>query len=351
MKNRHLPAGLFSTLGVAAAVAVSLVVSGCGGPASAQSPAGNTPGAPEVTELRYEGSANNVSLPELAEDLGYLGDVKLNWVGNTTSGPASIQSAATGATDFGGAFSGAVVKLIEAGAPVTAVINYYGEDEKTFNGFYVTQDSPIRTPRDLIGKKIAVNTLGAHADAVINSYLKKNGLSQEEIRQVQLVVVPPNDTEEAIRRGQVDVGALGGVLQDNAVATGGLRSLFSDFELFGTFAGGQYVLRKDFIEKNPETTKIFTTGVAKAIEWERTTPRDEVIARFTSIINKRQRSESTAALKYWKSVGVPSKGAISDQDFTRWSAWLNDTGIVSGGITPSKYYTNDFNGLLNGAAS
>ena len=85
-------------------------------------------------------------LPELAEDLGYLGDVKLNWVGNTISGPQDIQSAATGQTDFGGAFAGAVVKLIEAGAPVKAVINYYGEDEKTFNGFYVKEDSPIRTP-------------------------------------------------------------------------------------------------------------------------------------------------------------------------------------------------------------
>lgn len=351
MKNRLFPARFFSALGMAAAVAVSLVVSGCGSSATAQSPAGNAPGAPEVTELRYEGSANSVTLPELAEDLGYLGDVKLTWVGNTISGPASIQSAATGATDFGGAFSGAVVKLIEAGAPVTAVINYYGEDEKTFNGFYVTNDSPIRTPRDLIGKKIAVNTLGAHADAVINSYLKKNGLTQEEIKQVQLVVVPPNDTEEAIRRGQVDVGALGGVLQDNAVAKGGLRSLFNDYELFGSFAGGQYVLRKDFIEKNPETTRTFTTGVAKAIEWARSTPRDEVIARFKSIIDKRQRSESTEALKYWKSVGVPSKGAIRDEDFSRWTAWLKDTGIVTGDITPSKYYTNDFNDLLKGAAS
>ena len=46
---------------------------------------------------------------------------------------------------FGGAFSGAVVKLIEAGAPVKAVINYYGEDAKSFNGFYVKEDSPIRT--------------------------------------------------------------------------------------------------------------------------------------------------------------------------------------------------------------
>ena len=107
---------------------------------------------------------------------------------------------------------------------------------------------------------------------MINSYLKKNGLTQEEIKQVQLVVVPPNDTEESIRRGQVDVGALGGVLQDNAVAKGGLRSLFNDYLLFGSFAGGQIVLRKDFIEKNPETTKIFTTGVAKAIEWERARP-------------------------------------------------------------------------------
>lgn len=336
----------FSVLGVAAAMSVSLGVFGCGGPATAQ----NGSGAAEVTELRYEGAANSVSLPELAEDLGYLGNVKLNWVGNTISGPASIQSAATGATDFGGAFSGAVVKLIEAGAPVTAVINYYGEDEKTFNGFYVKDDSPIRSPRDLIGKKVGVNTLGAHSDAVLNSYLKKNGLSQDDIKQVQLVVVPPNDTEEAIRRGQVDVGVLGGVLQDNAVAKGGLRSLFSDFELIGTFAGGQYVLRKDFIQQNPETTKIFTTGVAKAIEWERSTPRDEVIARFTSIIEKRQRNEGAATLKYWKSVGVPDKGAITDQDFSRWSDWLKDTGIVTGDITPSKYYTNEYNELLKASS-
>jgi ABC-type nitrate/sulfonate/bicarbonate transport system substrate-binding protein len=127
--------------------------------------------------------------------------------------------------------------------------------------------------------------------------------------------------------------------------------LFNDYELFGVFAGGQIVLRKDFIEKNPNTTRIFTTGVAKAIEWARSTPREEVIARFTSIIDKRQRSESTAALKYWKSVGVPSNGTITDEDFSRWTVWLKDTGIVSGDITASKYYTNDFNDLAKGAAS
>ena len=329
---------------IAAAImsATALVLSACGGAATAGT------AQDQVKTLRYEGSANNVILPELAADLGYLGDLKLDWVGNTISGPASIQNAATGNTEFGGAFTGAVVKLQEAGAPVKAVINYYGSDAKSFYGFYVTADSPIKTARDLIGKKIAVNTLGAHADAVITTYLQKNGLSKDEIKQVQLVVVPPNDTEQAIRRGQVDVGALSGVLQDNAVATGGLRSLFSDYGLFGAFAGGQYVFRNDFIAKNPDTVRTFTTGVAKAIEWARTTPRETVIQRFTDIITKRHRNESTATLKYFKSIAIPAKGEIKDEDFQRWNNWLKDTGILGKDVQPSKYYTNEFNSLVTG---
>ncbi|WP_369045877.1 ABC transporter substrate-binding protein [Sinomonas sp. P10A9] len=333
---------LTSVAAAAVAAALAMSLSACSGPAAA------TDGGQEATELRYQGSANNVTLPEIAQDLGFLGDVKLTWVGNTTSGPQDIQSAATGQTDFGGAFTGAVVKLVEAGAPVKAVVNYYGEDEKTFNGFYVKDDSPIRTARDLIGKEVAVNTLGAHSEAVIDTWLEKNGLSPEEIKQVQLVVLPPNDTEEAVRRGQVDVGVLGGVLQDNAIAGGGLRSLLSDYGLFGSFAGGQYVFRSDFVAKNPDTVRAFTTGVAKAIEWERTTPREEVIQRFTQIIDKRNRGESTKNLKYFKSVGVPNAGIITDADFTRWDTWLKETGIVNGHITPSKYYTNDFNALAKG---
>jgi len=325
-------------LGVlSAAVAMAAA---CGG--SSQASSGTGP----VT-VRYQGSANNVTLPELAQDLGYFSNIRLKWVGSTISGPQDIQSAATGQTDIGGAFSGAVVKLIQAGAPVKAVVNYYGSDQKSFIGFYVTDNSRIRTPRDLIGKKIAVNTLGAHSEAVIDTYLTKNGLTPKEIDQVQLVVLPPNDTEQAIRRGQVDVGSLSGVLQDHAVATGGLRSLFSDYGMFGAFNGGQYVLREDFIAQHPGAAKELVTGVAKAIEWERTTARSEVIARFTSIIEKRGRNEKTDNLKYWKSVGVPAPGGvITDRDFTRWQGWLEGSGIVAkGALKPSELYTNELNAL------
>ncbi|MFI7633038.1 ABC transporter substrate-binding protein [Nonomuraea sp. NPDC049400] len=307
----------------------------------------------EVKVLRYQGSAGTVTFPELAEELGYLGDVKLKWVGNTTSGPQDIQSAATGQTDFGGAFNGAIVKLKAAKAPIKAVIGYYGSDKDTYQGYYVKEDSPIRTARDLIGKKIGVNTLGAHHEAVIKEYLKRQGLTPEESKQVQLVVIPPVNTEQALRQGQLDVGTLGGVLRDKALERGGLRPLFKDVDLFGPFTAGSIVLREDFIAENPHTVKTFVTGFAKAVEWAQTHSRDEVIAKFQQIIAKRGRNESADTVRFWKSTGIAAKGGvIADQEFKTWIDWLEREGeIKPGQVEVSDLYTNQYNPFAGGSGS
>jgi len=131
----------------------------------------------EKTEIRYQGWAGQVIFTELAEDLGYLAPLKLKWVGNTISGPQDIQTVVTGDIDIGGAFYGAIIKLIAAKAPIRAVVGYYGSDDNTYNGYFVKEDSPIKTARDLIGKKVAVNTLGAHLEFVLREYLARNGLT------------------------------------------------------------------------------------------------------------------------------------------------------------------------------
>ncbi|MCW2620534.1 MAG: transporter substrate-binding protein [Frankiales bacterium] len=310
------------------------------------------PAAQQVKELRYQGQVNAVTLPELAADLGYLGDVRLKWVGNTTSGPQDIQSAATGQTEFGGAFDGAIVKLEQAGAPIKSVISYYGADEKVFQGYFVLADSPIRTARDLIGKKVGVNTLGAHFEAVLDSYLRRNGLSQKEIDSVELVVIPPVNAEQALRAKQIDVAVLGGVLQDTAVEHGGVRLLFSDQQQFGSFNGGSYVFTRDFITRNPDTVRTFVSGTAKAIEWTRTTPREEVIARFEKILTTRGRNENTANLRFWKSASVPSKGGlIVPEDFTRWYDWLSHEGQLDASkVDTAALFTNEFNPYAGGTS-
>jgi ABC-type nitrate/sulfonate/bicarbonate transport system substrate-binding protein len=299
----------------------------------------------EKTEVRYQGWTGQVTFPELAEDLGYLAPLKLNWVGNTISGPQDIQTVVTGDVDIGGAFYGAIIKLIVAKAPIKAVVGYYGSDADTYYGYYVKEDSPIKTARDLIGKKVAVNTLGAHLEFVLREYLSRNGLSAAEAKQVTLVAVPPVTGEQALRQGQVEVTALSGVLRDKALERGGLRKLFADTDLFGNFTGGAYVLRDKFVKDNPNTARKLVEGITRAIEWAQTTPAAEVRARFEKIIAERKRNEDASSIKYWKSTGVAAKGGlISDQELQVWIDWLVKDGLLKPDqLRASDIYTNAFN--------
>ena len=328
----------FLTLLGAGAAAVGLA--GCAVPGADTATSGT-----QVKRLRYQGWAGQVMPPELAEHLGYLGEVTLDWVGDTTSGPQDIQSAATGQVDFGGAFNGAVVKLAAAHAPIKALISYYGTDHLTSNGFWVLNGSAIRSPRDLIGKKVAMNTLGAHNEAVLDIYLQRNGLSAAEIAQVEPVALPPANIEQALRQRQIDVAVLGGIFQDRAAATGGIRLLFSDYQQLGAFSAGTYVMTERFLQQNPGTATTFVTGVAKAIEWTRATPRDQVIATMTQIMQARGRNESTTSLKFWKSYGVAeTAGRITGPEFQLWVDWLAGRGAIhKGAVDINSLYTNAFN--------
>jgi ABC-type nitrate/sulfonate/bicarbonate transport system substrate-binding protein len=311
---------------------------------------GESPNGPEQLELRYQGFTGQVTYPELAEDLGLLAPIKLNYVGNTISGPQDIQSVVTGDTDYGGAFNGAVIKLIAAKAPIKAVVGYYGTDENTWAGYYVLENSPIKGPRDLIGKKVAVNTLGAHVEFVLREYLTRGGLTKEEADQVTLVVVPPVSGEQALRQRQVDVATMSSIIRDKALSRGGLRLLFSDYQLFGKFTAGSYVFSEKFLRDKPRTVKKFVEATAQAIEWARSHPRDEVIARYTAIINKRHRQEDASAVPYWRSTGIAFPGGvIQDSEFSVWLDWLVKSGQLPAGKLPVRdLYTNQFNPFANG---
>jgi ABC-type nitrate/sulfonate/bicarbonate transport system substrate-binding protein len=320
----------------------------CGGGSAPSRPSGT---GPEVTEIRYQGWASQVTVVELAEALGYLPGLKLRWVGNTISGPQDIQSVATGAVDIGGAFNGAVVKLVAQGAPVQAVVGYYGSDPKNYVGFYTLAGSPIRGPRDLIGTKVAVNALGAHYEAVLDEYLKRGGLTPKEIETVVPTVLPPVNTEQALRAGQIEVVALQGAIREKAAARGGLHELFADYQLLGSFTAGTQVMRKDFLARNPIASRILVSGVARAIRWTQTQPRDVVVATFREIITKRARKgEDASVVALWKSTGVAQPGGvIADGDLTMWIDWLRVNGQLTRPIEAKDVYTNGFNELAGSA--
>lgn len=321
-----------------------LVAAGCQRSEASASAAGASAEFERVS-LRYQGFAGQVTYPELAEDLGYLAPIRLEYVGNTISGPQDIQTVVTRDIDFGGAFNGAVIKLVAAKAPVTAVIGYYGVDENTWQGFYVLEDSPVRSARDFIGKKVAMNTVGAHQEFVLREYLTRAGLTPDEIAQVTIVALPPVSAESSLRQGQVDVAVFASILRDKALERGHIRCIFSDHDLFGTFTAGSYVLTNDFLRENPRTSRRFVEATARAIEWARSSPREEVIARMQKIIERRGRNEDTSATKYWRSTGVAGKGGlIQEREIQIWIDWLVKAGeLKPNQLIPSALYTNELN--------
>lgn len=320
----------------------ALVLSACSRTRAEQQRA--EPAGLEVTELRYEAYASIVGFPELAEELGYLAPIKLKCVGSTISGPHSIQSVVTGDTDFGGAFNGAIIKLVAAKAPVQAVIGYYGADAETFSGFYVLEDSSIKTARDLIGKKVGVNTLGAHSEFMWKEFLTRGGLTAEEIATTTLVVLPPSNAEQALRLKQLDAVSLGQVFRHKALERGGIRLLFSDFSVFGEFTAGSLIMTKRFLSQNPKAARKFVQATARAIEWARESPREQVVARFQKIIKQRGSQADVDAQRYWRTTNVASRGGIlSDRDFQVWIDWMvKDQQIAPGQIKARDLYTTAF---------
>lgn len=322
---------------------VVIILSACSSNDTKNTASANANGQDKV--LQYQSTPGQVIYPELAEALGYLGDIKLEKVSDMVGGPESIQLTATGEIDFGWAFNGAIIKSYAQGVKIKSVVGAYGSDENTFVGFYVLEDSDIKTARDLIGKKIGVNILGAHAEFAIKQFLRDNGLTEDEIKQVELVVVPSASAEQILRAGQIDAAQLSGIAKDKALANGGIRPVFKDIDLFGEFTAGEFFFTEKYIKENPDTVKTFVEGVAKAIEWARTTPREEVITKLEEIVSAREGNETTENLKYWKSTGIAEEGgAIAEKEFQVWIDWLVKNGeLKEGQVKAEDLYTNEFN--------
>lgn len=125
-----------------------------------------------VTTVRYAGIGSSGYLPlELADALGYLEDIELDNVGPDEGGPKAIQLVGTRKVDLAHPFNSAIVSAVAAGVKVKAVVGYLGTNEVQRNGFYALPGSGIKSARDLIGKKVGLNALGAAYEAFLDEYL------------------------------------------------------------------------------------------------------------------------------------------------------------------------------------
>jgi ABC-type nitrate/sulfonate/bicarbonate transport system substrate-binding protein len=301
-----------------------------------------TPASAEVT-IRYLASQGGLNAHELAAELGYFDGtgITIENVGYAQGGPASLVALAGGSVELGSAATAAVLNSIAAGNDFVAAFPSNGINDEAQSIFYVLDDSPIKTVEDIVGKTIAVNTLGAHLDYVVREALHQKGLPEDS---ANLIVVPGPQLEQVLRSGQVDVSAFGywqTTFTGSALQNGGLRAVFDDTDVLGEIAGGFIVLRRDWIEAHPEEVKAFVDGSVKALDYARENP-EETKAIFARVLA--ERGENPEVAQFFAGYGVRAGGLPVERDIQFWIDVLERQGTVEKGKLVAKdilYVTGD----------
>jgi len=286
--------------------------------------------AAEEVKFRYLASQGGLSAYELAAELGYFDGtgITIENVGYATGGPASLIALASGDVEIGSAATSAVLNSIIGGNDFVAAYPSNGINDEVQSIFYVLEDSPIKDIKDIAGKTVAVNTLGAHLDYTIREALHSVGLPSDSANQI---VVPGPQLEQVLRSGQVDVSAFGywqTTFEGVAKKNGGVRAVFDDTDILGEIAGGFIVLRRDFIEKHPDTAKIFVEQSERALDYARENPEEtkKIFAKALA-----ERGENPDIAQFFRGYGVRPGGKAVERDLQFWIDVLVREGKIKEG--------------------
>lgn len=266
---------------LAVATAVALLASGCGDSAtSSTSPDGKTKVTVGVIPIV------DVAPIYLGVAQGFFADEGLDVSMETAQGGAAIVPAVvSGQYQFGFSNTTSLLLAHSQGLPlqvVAAGVASTGTAGKDFGAVVVKADSPIKTAKDLAGKRVAVNTLKNINTTTINNVVEKAGGDPSTISYVEL---PFPDIAAAVASGDVDAGQV--VEPFLTIATGqGDRQVVSNYA--GTdpdLTIGMYFTTQQYAQQNAEVVDGFTAAMKKSMAYAAEHP-DEVraiLADYTKI--------------------------------------------------------------------
>jgi NitT/TauT family transport system substrate-binding protein len=244
---------------VAALFLALLAVAGCG---DDDGGGGGEGGGPERVSVQDTAGVPSAFL-EYGVQQGFFEERGLDVQVTPSQGGATVVPAVvSGDSDIAGSNlvsvllaqgKGIPVKII---APGTFVRNRPSQD---FSAIVVAEDSDIRSPQDLEGKTMAVNTLKNVAELAGKASLARQGV---DVSKVELTEVDFPDMNAALTEGRVDAAFQIEPFVSLGVAEG-LRVV--DRPYVGTKPGlqiGCYFTSEQFLSENEDVVERFREGVA-----------------------------------------------------------------------------------------
>lgn len=232
--------------------------------ASGQARAGGRAELPQVRFAYQDRIADAVSV--IAVQKGFLGKEGLEVKPMLfTSGPACTEAVVSGSADIG-TMGDTTAVISVARAPVAIIASHGGGEHR--HRIIVKAGSPIRSPRDLVGKRVAVSK----GTSTYGGFLAWARAKKLDLSKVQVTDMKPEDMGTALLSGAVDA-AVASEPTPSVMEEKGGRQLAT---LGGL--GNNYpillVARNDFLRKHPEVATRFVRAMSRAAEFVRSHPQE-----------------------------------------------------------------------------
>jgi len=213
-----------------------------------------------------------------AQDLGFFKEhgLAVEFVVNN-AGAVALQALAGGAVDIGVANPVSVAQAYAKGIPVSIIAGgglYTRNSPATL--LVVSKNRPLRTPKDLEGKTIALPALGDQLQAAMMLWLRKNGADPAKVKFVELN--PPPAMLGALAQGRVDGATPPEPFSTLAVQNGSARVFGDPFGVVAPrFFIGVWIARTDWIKANPDLARRFAESIYEAGRWANAHPDESAV--------------------------------------------------------------------------
>jgi len=200
-------------------------------------------------------------------------------------GAAIVPGVVSGQFQFGFSNTTSLMLAQTKGVPIKSVVNGVASNGKVgadVTGVVVKKNSSIKSAKDLVGKKVAVNTLRNIGDTTVRESVRKDGGDPTKVKFVEL---PFDQMPAAVEGGRVDAAWMGEPAMTIA-KNQGARVVASPFaETDPKLTVATYFTSTKLLKENPDLVKKFTEAMTESLKYASEHPDEarQMLTTYTKI--------------------------------------------------------------------
>ncbi|WP_212998369.1 ABC transporter substrate-binding protein [Winogradskya consettensis] len=200
-------------------------------------------------------------------------------------GAPIVQGVLSGKYAFGFSNATSLIAATAGGAPLKAVANGVastGRAGRDFSAVVVRDGSPIRTAKDLAGRKIAVNTLKNLGDTTIRQSVRKDG---GDPGHIDFEAMPFSAMPAALQAGKVDAAWVVEPQLSEALTQGSQVVASNYVDTAPDLTVALYFAGTALLGKDPDLVKRFSEAIDESLAYAAAHPDEvrDIIGTYTPI--------------------------------------------------------------------